>query len=143
MLYVGGSDCRGTLHLHTSDFAYTFCTAATPAPNSTGDAVGRQDDLELRRPSRTDRGNRSSPGERCGRSGPSCEPCPFAMTEPKRVRNSLTITLESMPFGARIAVTRRRATRREQLEAQAPCRFAGRREPTAARFPPACPCRAS
>ena len=33
------------------------------------------------------------------------EPCPLAMIEPKRLRNSLTITPESIPFGARTAVT--------------------------------------
>ena len=36
---------------------------------------------------------------------PFIEPCPLAMMEPKRLRNSFTITPESRPAGAVMAVT--------------------------------------
>ena len=74
---------------------------------------------------------------------PFMEPWPLAMIDPNRLLNSLTITPESRPAGAFTAVTEARDFRSEQLQPERLGMPPAWLAPVAARYPPACPCRAS
>ena len=87
-----------------SDFGIHLLNGGDARSQRHRNAVGMKDQFQLR-------DHREQIGEieisqmRDPENLPFIEPCPLAMIEPKRLRNSLTITPESMPGGAFTAVT--------------------------------------